>query len=308
MLIRFLTITCFLFMITAVNAQKTLAEKLGYTHEDKLLIIHADDIGLSHSENAASFDALKNGMVNSGSIMVPCPWFAEIAPYVKENPNHDLGIHLTLTAEWKHFKWGPVAGAEAVPSLVNKQGFMYDNCADVAKHATPEDVEKELRAQIERSIAFGIKPTHLDTHMGCLVFSGPEIFEIYLKLGREYGIPSMITREEFSQAPKAMQKLITDEDVFVDRIFSASETDYAKGMDKYYTTVLKSLSPGVNVLLIHTAYDNAEMQAVTIDHPHWGAAWRQADYDFFTSEQCRKLLKANNIKLITWREIAGMMN
>ena len=134
-------------MIHTSFAQKSMAEKLGYKAEDKLLIIHADDIGVAHAENAASIAAFEMGAINSGSIMVPCPWFEEIAAYSRANPEIDLGLHLTLTAEWKYYKWGPVAPESEVPGLLDENGYLYDNCASVANTATPEEVEKELRAQ-----------------------------------------------------------------------------------------------------------------------------------------------------------------
>ena len=169
---------------TSISAQNTisLAERLGYSPETKLLIIHADDIALSHSENQASFEAMDKGSINSGSIMVPCPWFLEVADHVKTNPDLDLGVHLTFTAEWKHYKWGPVLGKEKVPSLVNEAGYFYDNVSDMAKNAKAEEVEQEIKAQIEQVIAVGIKPTHLDSHMGAL-FRTPELFSLYLKAG-----------------------------------------------------------------------------------------------------------------------------
>ena len=294
---------CFVNTIHA-QSNNTLAERLGYSKTDKLLIIHADDIGVSHSENRATFDAFAKGMVNSGSIMVPCPWFPELAAYAREHPEADLGIHLTLTAEWKNYKWPTVSPTEEMPALINDQGFLYDNCGDATANATPEMVEKELRAQIDRAIEFGVKPTHLDSHMGCLF--NPEFLPSYIKMGLEYNIPVMLPRESIFQFP-GMEQLVPKKMPLVDRVLMALPDDIKNGMAPYYTKVLNELKPGVNVLLIHLAYDDAEMQAVTLDHPDFGAAWRQGDYDFFTSDKCRELLKQNSIKLITWREIGKLM-
>ena len=147
---------------------QTTAQKLGYGPNDKLIIVHADDIGMSHSVNTASIEAFKHNMVTSGSIMVPCPWFPEIADYAKQHPELDLGIHLTLTSEWKYLRWRPVAPIDKVPGLLDEQGFMWKSERQTAMQATPQEIETELRAQIDRALAFGIKPTHLDTHMGTL--------------------------------------------------------------------------------------------------------------------------------------------
>ncbi len=292
---------------TLLQAQQTLAEKLGYAPDDKLLIIHSDDIGVSHSTNLASFLAMKVGMVNSGSIMMPCPWVAEVAAEVQKNPDLDLGLHLTLTSEWKYMKWGPVAPLDQVSSLVDSLGFFYEDCVTFSNHAKVAEIEIELRAQIDQAIKMGIQPTHLDTHMGCLVFTSPEIFGIYLKLGREYKMPVMLGRFFLQTMPKTFKDLIMPEDVILEKTFTADIPDWKSGLENYYEKVLTNLSTGINILLIHTAFDDAEMQALTIDHPTWGAEWRQQDFDFFTSEKCEKLLKENNVKLITWRAIQKAM-
>src|SRR6185295_9390157 len=137
--------------------QKTLAEKLGYPKDSKLLIIHADDLGLSHSEDSATITALGKKGANSASIMVPCPWFTEIAGYAKQHPEVDWGIHLTLTSEWKNYKWGGVSSSNEIPSLLGKDGYMYASVEDFGKNAKPGEVEKEIKAQIEKAISSGIK-------------------------------------------------------------------------------------------------------------------------------------------------------
>jgi len=289
------------------QTQPTLAERLGYSKDAKLLIIHADDLAVAHSENQASFKAMKDGSVTSASIMVPCPWLPEVAAYAKANPNHDLGLHLTLTSEWKHFKWGPVSDCDELCGLVDSNGYFFDNCASFASQTKPEAVEAELRAQIEKAKSLGIEPTHLDSHMGCLFFQSPALFGIYLKLGREYGIPTMVGQDLLNALPEPFKKEVTEKDIVIDRIFGAGPEDYQEGMAGYYSNVLKNIQPGVSLIIIHTAYDDAEMQGVSVDHPDWGAAWRQADYDFFTSETCRKLIKEQGIQLITWREIGKLL-
>jgi len=286
----------------SVPAQ-TIQEKLGYPKNTKLLIIHADDIGVSHSENMASIAALEKGSVRSGSIMVPCPWFPEIAAYFKTHPDVDLGIHLTLTSEWKYYRWGPVSAKDQTGSISNNKGFLYNDLDSLGKMAQLKDVEKELRAQIERAIQFGIYPTHLDSHMGSCFFN-KEYLKIYLQLAREYHLPCLLNKDGFKLVYHIdISDLITDKDVLVDKIFMATPPDYAKGMVNYYTRVLNSLQPGLSCILLHAAYNNDEMQAVTIDHPDYGAAWRQGDFDFFTSDACKKLLSDLNIHVITWKEI-----
>lgn len=308
---RHLLIFCLLtlLIVSQLSAQAgaSLAERLGYPAGSKLLIIHADDLAVAHAENQASFAALEKGLVSSASIMAPCPWLPEVAAFAQANPQYDLGMHLTMTSEWKHYKWGPAAAKGTVTSLVDKLGYLFDNCEEFAAQAKPEEVEREVRAQIERAKAMGINPTHLDSHMGCLFFTKPEFFEIYLKIGREYGIPTMLSRDFLSIAAPEMQRLVLPQDVVVDRVLMASPEDYKTGMAKFYEKALSNLQAGVSILLIHAAYENAEMHGVSIDHPDYGAAWRQSDFDFFTSEKCRQLLAAQNIHLITWKEIGKLI-
>ncbi|MEI9920542.1 MAG: polysaccharide deacetylase family protein [Bacteroidota bacterium] len=286
----------------ALSAQQTIQEKLGYPKNTKLLIIHADDIGVSHSENTASINALEKGSVSSGSIMVPCPWMPEIAAYAKAHPNADLGLHLTLTAEWNIYKWGPVLPRTEVPSLVDGKGFLFDNTGDVAK-AKVADIEKELRAQVERAKQFGIDPTHFDTHMGS-VFTSVDVAKVYVKLGHEYKVPVLMGALAAKMYLNAdVKDLGAENDVLVDNLIMAQPEDFKGGMKAFYTKSFKAIQPGLNVLLLHAAHNDDEMKAVTAGHPEYGAEWRQADYDFFTSEECKKLLLENNIRVVTWKEI-----
>jgi predicted glycoside hydrolase/deacetylase ChbG (UPF0249 family) len=294
---------CFILMSVIGLSQKlTLQERLGYPKDARLLIIHADDLGVAHSENIASVGAMEKGSVSSASIMVPCPWLPEIAAYAKSHPQADLGLHLTLTSEWKFYKWKPVTPHDEVLSLLDDQGYLNESVEALVKNAKPEHVEKELRNQIERARQLGIDPTHLDAHMGAALAT-PNFLKVLLNLGREYRIPVHIGKE-FSQAfGYDFTKYLTENDVVIDRTIIASRPSYDSGMEGFYTDQIKSLQPGVHVLLLHAAYDDDEMKAITIDHEDYGATWRQHDVDFFTSDKCKKLLEEQKIRLITWREI-----
>ena len=156
---------------------RTIAERLGYPRDAKLLILHADDLGVAHSVNAASLAALDSGFINSASVMVPTPWFKEVADYARTHPNHDLGLHLTLNSEWATYRWGSVESTNRVPSLVDSTGTFASLVEPFAKRAKIKEVERELRAQISRAKAMGLEPTHLDSHMGAL-FATPELFAL----------------------------------------------------------------------------------------------------------------------------------
>jgi predicted glycoside hydrolase/deacetylase ChbG (UPF0249 family) len=290
--------------IQVVGQTKTVQERLGYPKETKLLIIHGDDVGVAHSQDSATFTAMRAGVVNSGSIMIPCPWLSEVADYCKKNPRADLGLHLTLTSEWKFYKWGPVTSISRAPGLVNANGFLYSSVDSLDMYAKASEVEEELRNQVKRSLQFGIDPTHLDAHMGAAL-SKPEFLKAYIKIGKEFNLPVLLSRQLETLTPVhiSLDSLISPSAVLVDNIISASPADFRKGMPQYYKSVFETLKPGLNCLLIHLAYDNDEMKAITVDHVDWGSGWRQQDFNFFTSNECRQLLKQNNIQLITWREI-----
>lgn len=295
-----------LLVVGSVQAQdRTLAERLGYPRDAKLVIVHADDLGMSHSVNAATIKAFETGLVNSGSIMVPCPWLPEIAAYARANPQADLGLHLTLTSEWTHFRWGPVSPRDRVPSLLDKDGYFRLLETEAAKHADLKEVELEVRAQIERAKAVGIVPTHLDSHMGTL-YQSKALFDIFLRVGRDYKLPVRIAKTWFSRAD-FIESSLKPEDVFIDRVLDINPQVAPQDWAKFYSDALSKLEPGVTEIVIHLAYDDGEMRGATFDHPDWGAAWRQRDFDYFSSEAFRKVLEQNQIKLITWRELGKLI-
>jgi len=169
---------------------RTFAERLGWKQGDRVVIIHVDDAGMSHDSDAGVEKSLDAGLATSFSVMMPCPWVPEIAHYITAHPGVDAGLHLTLTSEWRAYRWGPVAGPTVVPGLVDAEGAMWPTVEETARHATPDEVEKEIRAQLARALRMGFHPTHLDSHMGT-VFATPAFTERYIKVGAESHIPVM---------------------------------------------------------------------------------------------------------------------
>ena len=303
----FAIVLSILTLLTVAQAQdtKTIAERLGYPRDAKLLIVHADDLGMAHSVNAATIKAFETGLVNSGSIMVPCPWLSEIAAYARANPQADLGLHLTLTSEWTSFRWGPVSPKDRVSSLLDKDGYFRLTESEAAAQADPKQVEMEITAQIEKARALGIQPTHLDSHMGTL-YQSKALFEVFLRVARREKLPVRVAKAWFDRAD-FLPSVLNPDDVYIDRILDINQTVPAQDWTKFYSDAIKKLEPGVTEVVIHLAYDDAEMQGATVNHPAWGAAWRQRDFEFFTSNAFRKLLQENQIKLITWRELGKLI-
>jgi|KBSSwiStaDraftv2_1062776.scaffolds.fasta_scaffold490469_1 predicted glycoside hydrolase/deacetylase ChbG (UPF0249 family) len=283
-----------------------LAEKLGYRPNARLLIVHADDLGFAKAVNEAFFAALKTGLVNSGSAMVPCPWFSEIAAFAREHPETDIGLHLTLTSETDAHKWQPSAGPEMVPSLVDDEGFLRKEWRGGAR-INLRDVERELRAQIDKAYESGLHPTHIDSHQFCLQKRGDRLFDVYARLGREYGLPILVTPQWFSQYPY-IENASSLGYVLLDRVATIPDGTVAEEWSPYYTRLLRSLQPGVTELLIHPGYDQDDFRNLLDGRLSWGAAWRQRDFDFFTSEAFRSLLLENDIALITWRDISNALH
>jgi len=301
------TLFLFLFMLALIapmfGQNKTVAERLGHPADSKLLIIHADDLAVAHSVNSASFNALDKHAVTSASIMVPCPWLTEVADYAKGHTDADLGLHLTLTSEWKTYRWGPVAASDRVPGLLGPDGTLWSDTPLVAQHAKPDEVEREILAQIERAMAMGIHPTHLDTHMGS-VLASPEIFAVYVKLAHEFHLPFLAVR--FPGADRLLASL-SEKDVVLDSLVMASPTVPADQWQEFYLNAVKGLKPGLTEMIVHLGHDDAELQAITVDHPDYGSAWRQRDYNFVTSPYFKQALQDNHVILVKWKDLQKLV-
>jgi predicted glycoside hydrolase/deacetylase ChbG (UPF0249 family) len=284
---------------------KTVAERLGYPANSKLLIIHADDLAVAHSVDLTSFDALDKAAVTSASIMMPCPWITEVATYAKAHPGADLGLHLTLTSEWNTYRWGPIAPADKVSSLLDPTGAFWGDTGQVAAKAKPEEAEREIRAQVERAVAIGIHPTHLDSHMGS-AFSTPELFAAYVKVAHEFHLPFLAVR--VTDERSKLLSLLSEKDIVLDAVLIAGPEVHREQWNDFYLNAIKDLKPGITELIVHLGHDDAELQAVTVDHPDYGSAWRQRDYNFVTSAEFKKALQDNHIILVKWRELGKIVN
>jgi predicted glycoside hydrolase/deacetylase ChbG (UPF0249 family) len=289
-----------LLVAATLSAQtRTIAERLGHPADSKLLIIHADDLAVAHSVDAASFDALDKGAISSASIMVPSPWITEVAAYAKAHPNADLGLHLTLTSEWETYRWGSVEPADKVPSLLDSTGTFPRDENVVAATAKPIEVERELRAQIERALTLGIRPTHLDSHMGAL-FSTPELLATYVKVARDYRLPFLALRGD----PRALPlPPLSEKDVLLDAVIIAGPDVPRDQWKAFYLKSISNLKPGLTEMIVHLGRDDSELQAVMVNHEPYGSAWRQRDYDVVTSPEFKKALQDNRVILVTWKEL-----
>lgn len=283
-----------------LSAQPTVAERLGHPANSKLLIIHADDLAVAHSVDAASFDALDRRAVSSASIMMTDPWITEVATYARAHPDADLGLHLTLTSEWHTYRWGSVESKDRVSSLLDSAGTLWSSTEQVARAARPVEAEREIRAQVERALAMGIRPTHLDSHMGSL-FATPELFATLVKVAHEYRLPFLSVRSTDERA--RLRFPISDKDIALDAVIGIGTGVPSSEWSAWYVKAIENLKPGLTELIVHLGHDDAELQAVTVDHPDFGSAWRQRDYDVMTSPAFAKALKDNQIVVVQWRDL-----
>lgn len=308
--------------VSAQVLEQTYAEKLGYPKGKKVLIIHVDDVGMSYESNQGAIKAIKEGVANSLSVMMPCGWVPGFVHYLKENPDIDAGLHLTLTSEWKDYRWGPLAGKNQVKGLVDSEGAMWRGVGDVVKNATPDEVEKEIRAQLDRARTMGFIPTHLDSHMGTL-FATPEFLQRYLKVGMEEKIPVMFPGGHNSVV-QVQEKIIADQlamtqmvgkqlwDAGLPVLDDLENSSYGwkgpesgdkseKALQKYktqkYIQAIKNIKPGLTMVIMHCTIHTEVFPKITDSYPT-----REGDFLAMIDPELRKFIEKEGIILTTWRE------
>ena len=279
------------------------AQRLGYPAGARVLIVNADDFGMCHDQNEGAMQGLTRGLFTSGTILVTCPWFEEAAEFARENPAVDLGVHLTLTAEWPRYKWGPVLGARAVPSLVDGRGYFFATVNDVYEHARLDEAERELRAQIEKALAAEIDVTHLDNHMGTLHFRA-DFHDIYVRLAHEYRLPIRMASRRIMRR-EGLGAIVDQVDeygiVTTDHLVFPGPPSLDQTED-YWTTLIRSLKPGVTEVLCHPALAREELRHCADDPDQ-----READFRYFMSDKTRRLIADEGIEMCGYRKLRDLM-
>ncbi len=317
---------CAIICTLACSAQtgdSTYAEKLGFPKGAKVVILHVDDAGMSYDSNEGAITSIAKGVATSASVMMPCPWVPGFVHYLKQHPGMDAGLHLTLTSEWGDYRWGPLAGKDAVPGLVDKEGDLWPSVEQVAQHATPDEVEKEITAQLARARAMGFEPTHLDSHMGTL-FATPAFTERYIKLGIANHIPVMMpgghntlialqlqaTGVAMAQARAAGKMLWAAGLPVLDDLHNTSYDwpipDSVKSDDTKlqgyktakYIQALKQLKPGLTMMIMHSTATSP-----IFEHISGSGAVRRGDMLTMINPVFKQALADEHIILTTWREV-----
>jgi len=299
----------------------TYAERLGWKKGERVVILHVDDAGMSYESNIGTINAITKGIANSCSVMMPCGWVPMIVKFLKANPTVDAGLHLTLTSEWDNYRWVPVAGKISVPGLTDPEGALWPEVEDVVKHASADEVEKEILAQIDRAETMGFHPTHLDSHMGTL-FATPAYMERYIKAGITHHIPVMVPGGHATLIRSQMPELkSTFEQInsvgatlwnaglpVIDDLHNATsawplpEDKSDASLEKFgvekYKEVFDSLKPGLTMVIMHcTASDHH------FDQISGSGNNRKKDMLAMMSPELRKYAKEKGIVFTTWREI-----
>jgi chitin disaccharide deacetylase len=290
----------------------SITQRLGLANGARALIIHADDAGVTHSVNQPIEAMFRTGSISSSSIIVPSPWFPEIAAFAHAHPEYDFGIHLALTSEWQYLRWAGVSPSDRIPSLLDPQGFLWASEEVAAKHDRLDQVEAELRAQIERAKHFAVPITHLDTHMNTLLVT-PELAQIYVNLGRDYHLPIVIGRQrEQEKNPQWLTSILQSTPYGVvyptelDAPFPGPAGDLNKFRERY-RQIIENLKPDeVTEILVHPGIDNDELRAA-MGNGSFGASWRATDFQTFTSPDMHDFLRQHNVHLITWKQLQAAL-
>ena len=314
----------FVLLFTVARSQeRTYAERLGFPKGSKVLILHIDDVGMSWDSNQGTIQAMEKGVANSLSIMMPCPWVPGFVHYMEEHPDVDAGLHLTLTSEWRDYRWPPLSGRPAVPSLVDKEGALWRSVDLVVKNASPDEVETEIREQIRRAREMGFEPTHLDSHMGTL-FATPEFMERYIRVGIENKIPvmfpgghnTMIAKDrdvtpEMNAQLAATGKMIWDAGLPVlDDLHNVSynfeypdaanlsDAALQKMATAQYIETIRELKPGLSMVIMHCTAPSEVFSYIGSS-----GRVRKADMLAMMDPAFKKFLNDEKIILTTWREL-----
>jgi predicted glycoside hydrolase/deacetylase ChbG (UPF0249 family) len=343
----FIIIICLMYIHALINVALcqdtiTYAKRLGWNANDRVVIFHVDDAGMSYESNRGTIQALEFGIATSCSIMMPCPWAADITKYACDHLHVDAGLHLTHTAEWSSYRWVPLSGYEGAPGLIDQEGAMWNNVPDVFRHATLNDLAHEIKAQLSRAKTLGLNPSHLDTHMGTL-WASTDYVKLFQRVSLTYGIPILLPaghgtllRQQLASGPLAgLRKLDDNEDstkamqaltqlgeerwknglAVVDDLFIMSydwqlpeqtqptDDNLRKFKTEKYKQLLSKLTPGITVILVHCADATKDFNTIS-------DSWitRRGDLLSMTDPELKAFIQQQNIQLTNWRELQHRRN
>ncbi len=287
---------------------KSIIEKLGFEANDKVVILHIDDMGFSHASNVASFECLDFGVASCGSVIVPSPWFLETASICRKNPKYDVGVHLTLTCEYNLYRWRALSSVDPKSGLLDNEGYLWKTAEEAIQNVSLDAAEQEMRVQIQKAFDNGIDVTHIDSHMGTVMDA--KFLPVYLKMAREFNVPAFLPKvtkpilEAMGMGASAdfildlFHKLEASGIPMLDHMIIDTLSD-SPDKTKYYCERFKKIEPGLTHLLFHAAKMSPELEAIT---PEDGR-WRDLDYQAFTDPRIKECLEELDFKIIGYRFI-----
>lgn len=292
-----------------------LLAQLGYPRDARLVIFHADDVGMSFGSNRAFVDLSRVGLLKSGSVMVPCPWAPAALRQAATDATLDLGVHLTLTSEWADYRWGPISTRATECGLLDDDGCFWRSVPELTAHLNADAAKQEMRAQIQRAVDAGVNISHIDTHMGTAL--APELLEEYIALGFEFGVPVFLSRGMGQWARAQGHTAAADK---LDRILPDVEAAGMPLMDEFrgtpmyagveggpnaevYEEILRTLPPGT--VTYFSLHPNAPGDIEQIAPAH--APWRHFEYTYFQSDRLRTFLADQGIVSIGCRDLRSAM-
>jgi len=287
--------------------------KLGFDDDDRVVIFHADDVGMCQASVTAFRELAAFGLVSSAATMVPCPWFPYLAAFCREQPEVDLGVHLTLTSEWDAYRWGPISTRDPASGLLDDEGYFHRRSEQVQEHGDPAAVQVELEAQVERALRAGIDVTHVDTHMGAV--GHPKFVPGYVQVALQRGLPMMMPRlDEAGWLEMGMDAgMASYAAQFVEQLESQGipVLDHLVGLplevepgDRIALAKdeIDALPPGLTHFIIHPAQDTPELRAITTS---WQS--RVADYRAFSSPELRDYVRDSGVQVIGYRKLRDLL-
>ena len=289
-------------------------KQLGFDARDRVLIIHADDIGMSQATLPAIADLFEFGLVSSAAVMVPCPWFPSAAAFCREHPTVDMGVHLTVNCEWETYRWGPISTRDAASGLLDTQGYLHASPATTEQQADPDAVAAEIRAQVDRALQAGIDATHVDAHMGA-VFR-PRFVQSYTQVALDNRLPAFFLSRDGAERLRARTGGALGGETHDPPLWQDLE---ARGVPMFddlamlplhdpsdhvavAKKIIDDLRPGLTVLILHPAQDTPELQALA---PDWRC--RVANYEACMSAELRDYVRQSGVQLIGYRPLRELM-
>jgi hypothetical protein len=288
---------------------------LGLPDDARVVILHADDVGMCRGANRAFLELARAGRLDCGSVMVPCPWFPEIAREAAADPTLDLGVHLTLTSEWYVYRWGPVAVRSKASGLLDADGYFHRDCLSLRAAVDPGAAEEEMRAQLDRALAAGMDPTHLDTHMGAALV--PELLAATIRIARDYRLPLLLPRDLSSYLgvlrlgqvdPGPYAEAVAALDAaglpVIDR-FAMTPGVPTEQSEAAYAALVTPSQPGLTYVALHPngAEDIADIQR---DHPRARAHWRTDELRLFGNGHCDAAISAAGVIRLGMRALRDL--